>query len=173
MNKMIKTTSCFLAVLGLLCIGTTMFSGTVTDATAYLSHRDEVNNQVTVGDNTSHITEDFTSPDDITPNTDYKKTVRVKNDTDTDSYVRVFVENSNQSVPVSINFDKKYWTEKQDDGYYYYKSVLGAKKETEPLFTTVTTGDTTEYFKILVYEETVQAEGYDTPQEAFSSIQAK
>ena len=77
MNK-IKTTSCILAVLGLLCIGTTIVSGTVTEATAYLSHRDEVNNQVTVGDNTSHITEDFTSPGDVTPNTNYKKTVKVK-----------------------------------------------------------------------------------------------
>lgn len=171
--KKIRTTSCMIAVLGLLCIGSTLLSDPVTDATAYLSHRDEVNNQLTVGDNTSHITEDFTPPDDVTPKTDYKKTVKVKNDTDTDCYVRVFVENSNQSVPVSINFDTKYWTEKQDDGYYYYKSVLGARKETEALFTTVTTGDTTERFKILVYEETVQAEGYDTPQEAFSSIQAK
>ena len=172
MNK-IKTTSCILAVLGLLCIGTTIVSGTVTEATAYLSHRDEVNNQVTVGDNTSHITEDFTSPGDVTPNTDYKKTVMVKNDTDTDCYVRIFVENSNQNIPVSMNFDTKYWTAKQADGYYYYKSVLGAREETKPLFTKVTTGDTMEAFRILVYEETVQAQGYDTPQKAFSSIQAK
>ena len=172
MNK-IKSTSCLLGILGAFCIVSTVFGGSVVDVTAYLSHRDEVNNQITVGDNTSHITEDFTSPDDVTPNTAYKKTVRVKNDTDTDSYVRVFVENSNQSIPVSIKFDTKYWTAKQADGYYYYKSVLGAKEETEPLFTKVTTGDTTEHFKILVYEETVQAQVYDTPQEAFSSIQAK
>ena len=120
MNK-IKSTSCLLGILGAFCIVSTVFGGSVVDVTAYLSHRDEVNNQITVGDNTSHITEDFTSPDDVTPNTAYKKTVRVKNDTDTDSYVRVFVENSNQSIPVSIKFDTKYWTAKQADGYYYYK----------------------------------------------------
>lgn len=85
MNK-IKSTSCLLGILGAFCIVSTVFGGSVVDVTAYLSHRDEVNNQITVGDNTSHITE---------------------------------------------------------------------------------------HFKILVYEETVQAQGYDTPQEAFSSIQAK
>ena len=67
--KKIRTTSCMIAVLGLLCIGSTLLSDPVTDATAYLSHRDEVNNQLTVGDNTSHITEDFTPPDDVTPKT--------------------------------------------------------------------------------------------------------
>lgn len=77
MNK-IKSTSCLLGILGAFCIVSTVFGGSVVDVTAYLSHRDEVNNQITVGDNTSHITEDFTSPDDVTPNTAYKKTVRVK-----------------------------------------------------------------------------------------------
>ena len=162
-----------LCVLLLSILVAAAWSAVVLDASAYFSHQNEKNNVLKTGDNTSHIEEEFEPPDQVTTDTVYPKKVTVKNDSHTPCYVRVFVELDQPNLPVSIDFDTKNWTEKQADGYYYYKSVLGAKEETEPLFTKVTTGDTTEHFKILVYEETVQAQGYDTPQEAFSSIQAK
>ena len=162
-----------LCVLLLSILVAAAWSAVVLNVSAYFSHQNEKNNVLKTGDNTSHIEEEFEPPDQVTTDTVYPKKVTVKNDSHTPCYVRVFVELDQPNLPVSIDFDTKNWTEKQADGYYYYKSVLGAKEETEPLFTKVTTGDTTEHFKILVYEETVQAQGYDTPQEAFSSIQAK
>lgn len=77
------------------------------------------------------------------------------------------------NLPVSIDFDTKNWTEKQADGYYYYRSILGGREETKPLFTHVTTEGTQSAFRVLIYEETVQAQGYDTAREAFASIKGE
>lgn len=146
------------------------FSG-VTEA--YFSNWNEKINMVKIGNQQSHIEEIFVSPDTIRPNQKYEKKVTVKNDTETPCYVRIFVEQSNRDILADFDFNTKEWTEKQDDGYYYYKTVLGAQKETEPVFTSVHVKDRTDSFSVIIYEETVQAAGYETPQKAFESIRGK
>ena len=165
--------SCALILSGFFLAGVIAQGMPALKVSAYLAHRNEKENVVKIGDNTSEIVEEFDPPDAIHPDTPYAKTVLVQNKTDTACYVRVFVEKDRSDLPVTINFDTKYWTGKQADGYYYYRTVLEGNKKTEPLFTTVTTGKTEETFRILVYEETVQAQGYETPEEAFASIRVE
>lgn len=165
-----KTVSCILAATGLLCLFLTAASEVVRDGTAYLSHKNEKENRMKTGSNESHIEEEFTPPEEVKPNTEYKKTVQVQNDTDTPCFVRIYTEQSDGSLPLTIDFDTKYWTKKQEDGYYYYKTVLGAKEKTKPLITKVTTGREGDSFRLIVYEETTAAGVYDTPQEAFQAI---
>lgn len=144
-----------------------------TDVSAFSSDQNIKANVVKVGDNTSGIEEKFDPPETVHPNTSYEKTVIVRNHSDTPCYVRVFVEKDQAEIPVTINFDTKNWTQKQKDGYYYYRTVLRGKEATEPLFTNVTTGEAGSPFRILVYEETVQANGHQTPEEAFAAIQGE
>ena len=161
--------SCIVVIISIGCI-VLLGGGGLKRVSAYQSHQNRLVNKISTGDNTSHIEEEFTPPEEVQPDTGYKKTVTVKNDTDTECYVRVFVEVSDLSVPVTIQFDTTYWTQKNQDGYYYYKTPLKKQEQTKPLFTNVTTGKTTDKFKIIVYEETVQASGFKTWQEAFASI---
>lgn len=168
-----KRTPCGRALAVLVLTGIVVQLIHMPEVSAYLADRNEKNNVLQVGDNTSTIEEKFDPPDTVTPDTTYNKTVSVRNQTDTPCYVRVFVEKDQSEIPLSIAFDTKHWTEKQADGYYYYRTVLEGKKKTEPLFTSVTTGKTEETFQILIYEETVQAQGFQTPQEAFASIRGE
>lgn len=168
-----KRTPCVRVLAVLVLTGIVVQFIQMPEVSAYFSHRSEKNNVLQAGDNTSTIEEEFDPPDTVSPDTTYDKTVSVRNQTDTACYVRVFVEKDRSDIPLSIAFDTKYWTEKQADGYYYYRSVLGGKEKTEPLFTSVTTGKTEETFRVLIYEETVQAQGFQTPQEAFASIRGE
>lgn len=165
-----KRTLCFL-ILSLLIIttGVAWYFG-MLHVSAYVSAYSKKNNTVKVGDNTSHIEEEFEPPETVSPDTKYEKRVSVVNDTDTPCYVRVFIEKDQSDLPVSISFDTENWTRKQEDGYYYYRTVLKGKEKTKPLIAGVTTGKTEKSFRIIVYEETVQAHGCNTAQEAFASI---
>lgn len=168
-----KQTPCVLVLSALVLTGISVQFIQMPEVSAYFSHRNEKNNVLQVGDNTSTIEENFDPPDTVSPDMTYDKTVSVRNQTDTPCYVRVFVEKDQSEIPLSIAFDTKHWTEKQADGYYYYRSVLNGNEKTEPLFTSVTTGKTEEAFRILIYEETVQTQGFETPQEAFASIRGE
>ena len=110
-----------LCVLLLSILMAAAWSAAVLDVSAYFSHQNEKNNVLKTGDNTSHIEEEFEPPDQVTTDTVYPKKVTVKNDSHTPCYVRAFVEVDQPNLPVSIDFDTKNWTEKQADGYYYYK----------------------------------------------------
>ena len=59
-----------------------------------------------------------------------------------DCYVRVFaeVEDPIVSESLKIDFNDREWTEKQNDGYYYYRKVLRSGEVTEPLFTQIICG---------------------------------
>ena len=89
----------------------------------------------------------------------------------------MFVEFSDSVVAnvSTINFDTTKWTEKQADGYYYYKTSVDPNVETHPLFTKVTIdanadADVIQSFDILVYAESVQSENYASYSEAFNSL---
>lgn len=120
-----------------------------------------VKNVFTVGENNSHIEEAFGSYDSFEKGKSYEKRMAVKNDGSVPCYVRVFAEMEDPDVAavISVDFNSDGWTEKQSDGYYYYKNVLPAGELTEPLFTTLKVSDDVSDFKMICYSETVQAAG--------------
>ena len=72
-----------------------------------------------------------------------------------------------------MDFDTKDWTQ-ADDGYWYYAGIVEPGAVTSSLFTKVTIGDIEEEqrktFDIILYAESVQAEGYTSIQAAFAGI---
>lgn len=167
------------AILAALGLGGLLFAGGIIfivpadNVSAYSSDGNEKINVLKVGEHTTGIEEKFDPPESIQPETSYEKTVAVKNHSNIPCYVRIFVESDQEEMSLDINFDTENWTEKQEDGYYYYRTVLGGRKTTEPLFTTVTTGKENKAFQILVYEETVQADGHANALDAFAAIQGE
>ena len=137
--------------------------------TAYLMCKDSALNIFPVGSQVSAIDESWDPPETMTAGKKYTKKVCVKNTGTVDCYVRVFAEpeDAGMSNSVSIDWNTDNWTEKQSDGYYYYKSVLSPGEKTKPLFTTISATKDLKEFDMIVYEETVQAAGSQSPQEAF------
>ena len=85
----------------------------------------------------------------VVPGTSYSKIVSVKNDGDSDSYVRISLKNTVEmadgskvdatgSADFTFDFNNEKWTYK--DGYWYYNDPLKPGAETEPLFTSVAFG---------------------------------
>lgn len=144
---------------------------------AYLTASDSAVNNLTIGINTTEIVEEFTPPEEnLNPGDSFTKKVQIKNTGSVPCYIRVFVgfDSSEAAEKFSLDFNTESWTSKQDDGYYYYKTVIQPDELTEPLFTTVTCNDEWKLnneFEIIVYEESVQSEGFSSYAEAFLSIQ--
>lgn len=136
---------------------------------AYLADYDAATNEFTVGSQISEISEDWDPPDKIERNIEYTKTVAVKNTGTADCYVRVFAELMDHEISKAISRDMNTddWTPKQPDGYYYYKNVLEPGECTEPLFTSITSASALTELNMIVYEESVQAYGAESPQKAF------
>ena len=138
---------------------------------AYLTHYAAAANEFVVGSQVSSVDETWAPPGSLEKGKSYTKEVRVANTGTTACYVRVLAEPADQKAAesLSINWNQQQWTQKQPDGYYYYKTVLPAGAKTEPLFTKITAIDDLNDFELIVYEETVQAAGSASPQDAFSS----
>lgn len=136
-------------------------------AMAYFADKDKVNNKFSPDNNEISVSEpDFSTPDSIPQGGEIAKNPIIKA-TGTDCYVRVWCEFSDTSIDyATLNFNTTDWTEKQSDGYYYYKHKLTDGEETTPLFTKVkfdSSIDDTQLekeFDIIVYSESAQA--YDT-----------
>lgn len=147
---------------------------------AYLYSSNTKVNTFGIGENVSQITEDFEKPtaEQMVPGGKVTKDVRVTN-TGMPSYTRVYVAitSSDFEETFSIDWNTADWT-KGSDGYWYYNKVVGKGETTEPLMTTVTFNDKITDFKnevkntegISVYEETVQAQGFSSAEEAFAAI---
>lgn len=138
---------------------------------AYLTHHAAAANEFTIGSQVSAVDETWNPPASLEKGKSYTKEVRVANTGTVDCYVRVLAESSDEIVADSVDIDwnQQQWTSKQSDGYYYYKSVLPAGSKTEPLFTKVTAKENLSEFELIIYEETVQAAGSASPQDAFGS----
>ena len=138
---------------------------------AYLTHHAAATNEFVVGSQVSSVDETWTPPAGLESGKTYTKEVRVANTGTTACYVRVMAEVSNPQTAkcLSIDWNRQQWTERQPDGYYYYKSVLPAGSKTEPLFTKVTATDNISDFELIIYEESVQAAGSGSPQNAFGN----
>ena len=169
-----KITSICLAILLILVIAA---GGTL----AYVYSSNTKVNTFKIGENVSNITEEFTTPTDeqMIPGGTVKKDVRVTN-TGMPSFVRVYIaiSSSDFEETFSIDWNTTDWS-KSEDGYWYYNKIVGENETTEPIMTTVTFNDKITDFKskiknsegIAVYEETVQAEGFDNAKDAFNAIQ--
>lgn len=138
-------------------------------AAAYLISSDALQNSFTVGENESHIEETFGSYESFAAGKDYTKKVAVKNDGSVSCYVRVFaeIEDPNTAEAVDIDFNQTDWTSKQDDGFYYYRKSIKKNESTLPLFTKITAKNDVDEFQMIVFSETVQADGSSDPISAF------
>lgn len=108
---------------------------------AYLAtHTTPVTNTFTPTDITTTVTENFDG--------NVKNTVKIKNDGNTDAYIRAAVvvtwQNNKGEVlatkPVKetdyqITWTKDGWTDLQSDGFYYYNSKVAPGRSTGVLFT--------------------------------------
>lgn len=144
---------------------------------AYYSDSHDKVNKLSIGENTTVIQETFTPPDHIVPGDTFTKKPVVKNTGTVPCYVRMFCElsNSDAAAFTTLDFNTTDWTEKQSDGYYYYKKILQPGASTTALFTTVKISDSIDAsqlmdYQIIVYEESVQSGGFSNYTEAFASI---
>ena len=150
---------------------------------AYFSDKDDAVNKFTVGINDISIVEPTYSENDES-NPYHEGDSFLKNpsvvcpsvlspngeETNVDCYVRVYCEFDNSLAEdyVKINYNTEDWSEKQPDGYYYYKSKLAVGATTEPLFEEVSIAESDEHtydiddFDIIVYAESVQAKNAKT-----------
>lgn len=168
-----------LAAVGLtlfLCIGGT---------TAYFTHWQKLQNEMTIGTNTIAVTEEFEPPAEMTQGENiYKKRISITNTGTVPCFVRVFVEFSDSSVRDKSEFSQdrtadvfypiaEYKENLPDNweyvalmdqellgGYYYYTQALKAGDTTTALVEQVKTTfekqeDVTDY-EIIVYGESVQ-----------------
>ena len=138
---------------------------------AYLMHYAAAANNFVVGSQVSSVDETWAPPGRLEKDKTYTKAARVANTGTVACYVRVLAEIADQAMSdsVSIAWNSSHWTSKQADGYYYYKTVLPPGEKTEPLFTSIHATDDLDEFELIVYEETVQAAGSESPQAAFGT----
>lgn len=129
-------------------------------------------NEVTVGENVTQIEEEFEPPETMEAGQNYEKKVTVRNVKSVPCYVRVFAEFSDpeQADAMRVDFNSEDWTVKQTDGYYYYKSILPVGEVTKPLFEEIYAEKDSNNLELIVYSESVQAEGASDPQEAFAAL---
>lgn len=141
---------------------------------AYLTSADDAENTFDAAKVDIKIVEEFDPPEDPVPGDVIKKSPKVHSDSDTDCYVRIRVELTNDAgsicEPPIINSGWSY----SEDGYYYWDKVLAPGQDTGTLFDTVKIKDGIKKeeikpFDILVYAESVQAGGISA-KEAWKSI---
>ena len=158
----------------LACCLTAGITGSVVYA--YLIDQKETVNQIRILENTTHIEEEFEPPDEVKPGQVIKKKPCIVNDSVIPVYVRVRVVFSNldaqaQCEPLKI---KDSWKTGEDGYYYYQKKVLSGQR-TDVIFDKIVIKNTVKKdelvsFDILVYEESVQTEGFSSPEEAFARL---
>lgn len=144
----------------------------ITAATAILVMIETKSNQFSTGKNTSSIEEKFDMYYGLYAGEDYEKEVRVKNTGDVPCYVRVFAEFEDPDVrqKIEVDYNSVDWSEKQDDGYYYYKKPIASGESTEPLFTTLHVLEDSDRLHMICYSETIQSDGAESAINAFSSL---
>lgn len=159
----------------------------VSGTFAWFTSFDKKENLLAVGHNTTTVTEDFPKPSPIpvSQNPKYKKTVSVANRTSAengfgvDCYVRVMLSYSNSDIGNAVTLlglNTSDW-EYRADGYYYYRKILKEGQQSTPLFTgfqidpekvTDVYRPWLDEFSIGVYEESVQAEGFQDDRSAWA-----
>ena len=139
--------SCALILSGFFLAGVIAQGMPALKVSAYLAHRNEKENVVKIGDNTSEIVEEFDPPDEIHPDTPYAKTVMVQNKTDTACYVRYLWRKTGQiSLLRSISI-RSTGLENRRMVTIITGLCWKVTKRPNPLFTTVTTAKLRRHFE--------------------------
>lgn len=160
--KKITTYSIALAVLVFLTFTLYMMS--------YLFDKEKVENEFTVGIQSSHVEEEFEPYDKFEEGQSYTKKVSVVNDGTVPCYIRVFAEVEDQETRdnTDIDYNTEDWI--KSGMYYYCKGIVKAGESTTPLFTTVTARRDVFNFNMICSSESVQADGYGGFEEAFAAL---
>lgn len=158
----------------ILILFITAMTGTVY---SYLSDQAQRNNKMNVGENTIIPEEPF-EPTDIVPGSVFVKKPSLKNTGEVNCYVRMMVECSRSDMEslIQMDWNTQDWTEKQADGYYYYKKVLKPEEVSVPIFTKVSVSkDASESslkdFNIIVYGESIQVGGTNDYKDAWEQME--
>lgn len=171
-------------LLALLLATSTASLALITTGGSALAHfvdcTDSTTNQLSAGENTIQIEEEFPAATDPKPGSWLVKKVRVRNTGNSPSYVRVLVSFSNGEAQKScaLDFDRTNW-ERGEDGYDYYRKPLEPGQATEHLFTTVSIAGsapamdsgTVSPFDLDVKAESTFADPALSPAEAFARTQ--
>lgn len=130
---------------------------------AYFTDGDQKDNQIIIGSNEIELIEDFDPPEELKPNSSFRKDVAFKNTGISPCYVRVQVKYTNMDIGSYCSMDLNPKWKKGADGYWYYPDLLNPGEQTESLFTTVSIGnisiETITGFDIIVYGESIQCLG--------------
>lgn len=126
---------------------------------AYFTSSDAKVNEFTVGINETPVEEEFVPPDKMVPGSEIVKKIRLHNVKTPPCVVRCRIDFSDSDMEnlVDIDYDTEKW-HLRDDGYWYYKGVLGPDDLTSALMQYVKVSeDATESqikdFDIYVYAE--------------------
>ena len=166
----------------------------VAQTIAFLTARQHIDNQLSLGDNVLSITETFYPPEELETGSNlYQKTVKFQNTGATESYIRAYVafsdiEVENATVLSTDNGSTwKSFAELKNappsgwifvpaannaelGGYFYYTSPVAPRESTASLFTHVNTilaeDQKLTGYNIIVYSESVQI--YDKDGELFT-----
>ncbi len=176
-----KRKVCFAIAIGFL-----LSAVVIGSCLAYFLHTNENVDKLKVGSNYSQIINTFDEdnlPENITKGTVVPMRISVLN-AGSPAYVRIFMAISDSSIAekMTIDYNIKDYTKIKIDGEYwwYYNKAVSTNgiNSTKDLCTKVTfnedlTAKERENLEIIIYEETVQARGFDTPAEAFKSIKGE
>jgi len=137
---------------------------------AYYVSSDIAVNRFKVGREDTSIREEYYPPDAIDENTTIDKKVVVKNNGTIDVFVRIFAEmaDSKMANVLTVDWNVRDWT-RASDGYWYYKYPVSPGEETSALFTEITASAELDSFEMIIYEESIQAKGNRSAEEAFKS----
>lgn len=163
MKKILKNKKRFIAVF-LLCLVTVG----LTVALAMVN-TDPLTNSFSIGEiDTEIYEEDVTATDGV-----INKEPQVKNNSNNPALVRVrmvispsnmiTVSKDGQDSKANLIINSAYWTY-NEDGYYYYKTVLKGNEKTQPLFTQIKgiiNSDNKfinekDAFNVTIYQESIQ-----------------
>lgn len=152
----------------------------ISSVYAYFMDKKDINSGITIGNCNVIIEEEFTPPPKYEPGDIITKKPWVKNIGNVPCYIRIRADVSNGQIAkyVDIDFNSTEWSTKKDDGYYYYlgnnknNGILAPEETSEALFTKLKISqdipsDLILNFDVYVYAEAVQAEGFDTAEEAW------
>lgn len=144
----------------------------IRPASAYLHAQEQKENHISIGVNEIRIREKFQKPSYWLFSTVYDKEVCIQNTGSVPCYMRVFTEVSNADIPAQMDLNTAAW-KKGKDGYYYYKDIIAPEQKTAALFQHVQIAEADikqEAFQVIVYAESVQAQGYEDAEAAFLDI---
>lgn len=173
-----KRKPAFITLVAIL-VFTFVFSTGKTMA-AWSAKGDTVN-IITIGSVRAQIVEEYVQGQKLYPGSEVNKKVQVTNTGNVDSVIRVKISKAwgdsrdengnliiNNDLPtdnILIDFDTENWYYNEEDGYFYYKSVLLPEQTTLPLFEGFTVNkDSGNIYKnkeadIIVHMESIQAGG--------------